>query len=215
MRDGPVVGLPAKGSRRPTEPLDPAVAPWPATWPIVKLAGAYAAGFCVLFTQIAMFTYVTFHLADPPFNLSPAALGWLFSVYLAGAVITPFAGRWIDVYGHRAGLVAAIAIGVTGSLFTLSSALALVVAGLAFVSSGVFIAQAAASSYVGASARRDRGLAVGLYIDVLLRGRERRRRAAIAVLDERRLAGMRRIGRRCAVDDRHDRLAVLEAPANG
>jgi MFS transporter, YNFM family, putative membrane transport protein len=128
-----------------------------------ELGGAYAAGFCVLFTQIAMFTYVTFHLADAPFNLSSAALGWLFSVYLAGAVITPFAGRWIDVYGHRAGLVAAIAIGVTGSLLTLSSALALVVAGLAFVSSGVFIAQAAASSYVGASARSDRGLAVGLY----------------------------------------------------
>ena len=37
------------------------------------------------------------------------------------------------------------------------------VAGLALVSSGVFIAQAAASSYVGASATRDRGLAVGLY----------------------------------------------------
>jgi YNFM family putative membrane transporter len=128
-----------------------------------ELAAAYAAGFCVLFTQIAMFTYVTFHLADPPFGLSTAALGWLFAVYLAGAAITPFSGRWIDVYGHRAAMVAAIAIGVAGSLLTLSGALPLVVLGLALVSSGVFIAQAAASSYVGASATRDRGLAVGLY----------------------------------------------------
>jgi MFS family permease len=128
-----------------------------------ELTGAYAAGFCVLFTQIAMFTYVTFHLAGPPFGLSTAALGWLFAVYLAGAIITPVSGRWIDVYGHRAGLVSAIAIGVTGSLLTLAGTLWLVVSGLALVSSGVFIAQAAASSYVGAVATHDRGLAVGLY----------------------------------------------------
>jgi predicted MFS family arabinose efflux permease len=128
-----------------------------------ELTGAYAAGFCVLFTQIAMFTYVTFHLADPPFRLSTAALGWLFAVYLAGATITPFSGRLIDEHGHRAGLIAAMAIGIAGSLLTLASMVTLVVIGLALVSSGVFIAQAAANSYVGASATRDRGLAVGLY----------------------------------------------------
>ncbi len=128
-----------------------------------ELAGAYAAGFCVLFTQVAMFTYVTFHLADAPFSLSTAALGWLFAVYLAGAAITPISGRWIDAHGHRIALVVAIAIGVTGSLLTLAGTLWLVVAGLALVSSGVFIAQAAASSYVGAAATHDRGLAVGLY----------------------------------------------------
>lgn len=128
-----------------------------------ELAGAYAAGFCVLFTQIAMFTYVTFHLAGQPFGLSTAALGWLFAVYLAGAAITPISGRWIDLHGHRAALAAAIAIGVAGSLLTLAGTLWLVVAGLALVSSGVFIAQAAASSYVGAAATHDRGLAVGLY----------------------------------------------------
>ena len=129
-----------------------------------ELAGAYAAGFCVLFTQIAMFTYVTFHLAGAPFGLSTAALGWLFAVYLAGAAITPFSGRWIDVHGHRAALVAAMAIGVAGSLLTLSGALAMSWSSASrSCRPGVFIAQAAASSYVGASATRDRGLAVGLY----------------------------------------------------
>jgi MFS family permease len=127
------------------------------------LIGAYASGFCVLFTQIAMFTYVTFHLAAPPFSLGTAALGWLFAVYLVGAAVTPLSGRWIDVYGHRATLMTAMAIGVAGSLLTLAGLLALVVAGLAFVCTGVFIAQAAASSYVGAAASHDRGLAVGLY----------------------------------------------------
>jgi predicted MFS family arabinose efflux permease len=128
-----------------------------------ELIGAYAAGFCVLFTQVAMFTYVTFRLADPPFSLTTAALGWLFAVYLIGAVITPFSGRFIDRQGHRRALAAAIAIGVTGSLLTLVHVLAVVVAGLALVCSGVFIAQASASSYVGTVARHNRGLAVGLY----------------------------------------------------
>jgi MFS family permease len=95
--------------------------------------------------------------------LTTAALGWLFAVYLAGAIITPFAGRWIDAYGHRMALISGIAIGTTGSLLTLAPFLIAVVAGLALVCSGVFIAQAAASSYVGSVADRNRGLAVGLY----------------------------------------------------
>jgi YNFM family putative membrane transporter len=127
------------------------------------LVGTYAAGFCVLFTQIATFTYVTFHLAGPPFGLSTAALGWLFTVYLAGAVAAPIAGRWIDAYGHRSGLVAAVVLGVTGSILTLGHVLISVLAGLALVCSGVFAAQAAANSYIGVAAARDRGLAVGLY----------------------------------------------------
>src|SRR4051812_41336463 len=128
-----------------------------------RLLGTYAAGFCVLFTQIATFTYITFHLAAPPFLLSTAALGWLFAVYLAGAVVTPISGRWINTHGHRAALAIAMALGVIGSLLTLGHALVEVVVGLALVCSGVFIAQAAANGYIGVAARRDRGLAVGMY----------------------------------------------------
>jgi MFS transporter, YNFM family, putative membrane transport protein len=127
------------------------------------LLGTYAAGFCVLFTQIAMFTYVTFHLAAPPFLLSTAALGWLFAVYLAGAVVTPASGRWINVYGYRATLAIAMAVGVVGSFLTLGHALTAVIVGLALVCSGVFIAQAAANGYLGVAAKSDRGLAVGMY----------------------------------------------------
>ncbi len=127
------------------------------------LLGTYAAGFCVLFTQIAMFTYVTFHLSAPPFLLSTAALGWLFAVYLAGAVITPLSGRWITAYGHRAALVIAMTLGVAGSMFTMPPVLVSVIVGLALVCSGVFVAQAAANGFIGLAARADRGLAVGIY----------------------------------------------------
>ncbi len=71
-----------------------------------RLRAAYAIGFCVLFTQIALFTYVTFHLAAAPFLLSPAVLGSIFVVYLGGAIVTPLAGRRIGKDGHPRMLIA-------------------------------------------------------------------------------------------------------------
>jgi YNFM family putative membrane transporter len=128
-----------------------------------QLLATFAIGFCILFTQVAMFTYVTFHLAAPPFGLSTVALGWLFVVYLVGIVITPFGGRWIDRYGHRTGLALAMGLGAAGALLTLAPWLSMIVAGLALCSTGVFVAQAATSSYIGAVTTRNRALAVGLY----------------------------------------------------
>ena len=128
-----------------------------------QLLATCGVGFCVLFTQVAMFTYVTFHVAAPPYNLSTGALAWLFVVYLVGAAVTPFSGWWIDTYGHRAGIASAMAIGAAGALLTLARPLAAIVAGLALCATGVFIAQATSSSYIGAVTRSDRALAVGMY----------------------------------------------------
>jgi predicted MFS family arabinose efflux permease len=128
-----------------------------------QLIATNAVGFCVLFTQVAMFSYVTFHLSAAPYFLSTAALGWLFVVYLVGAGVMPFAGRWIDARGHRAGLGSGMALGAAGALLTLTPWLPSIIAGLALVGTGVFIAQATASSYIGAVTHEDRGLAVGLY----------------------------------------------------
>jgi MFS transporter, YNFM family, putative membrane transport protein len=128
-----------------------------------QLVATDAVGFCVLFTQVAMFTYVTFHLGAPPYGLGTAALGWLFVVYLIGAAATPLAGRWIDERGHRACLGLGMGLGTAGALLTLVSWLRAVVAGLALTATGVFVSQATASSYIGAVTAQDRGLAVGLY----------------------------------------------------
>jgi YNFM family putative membrane transporter len=128
-----------------------------------RLMATCGVGFSVLFTQVAMFTYVTFHLAAPPYSLSTVALGWLFVVYLVGAVVTPFAGHWIDRYGHRTGIASAMAIGGAGALLTLVPWLPAIVVGLALCATGVFTAQATTSSYIGAVTTSDRALAVGMY----------------------------------------------------
>jgi YNFM family putative membrane transporter len=128
-----------------------------------RLMATCGVGFSVLFTQVAMFTYVTFHLAAPPYSLSTVALGWLFVVYLVGAVVTPFAGHWIDRYGHRTGIASAMAVGGAGALLTLVPWLPAIVLGLALCATGVFTAQATTSSYIGAVTTSDRALAVGMY----------------------------------------------------
>ena len=129
-----------------------------------RLLAVYAAGFCVLFTLVGMFTYVSFHLSAPPFSLGPSQLGSIFFVYLVGAVMTPLFGRYIDRYGHRSGIVAGSALSIVGVLITLGGSLWMVLTGLAVCCTGVFTAQTAASSFIGVAAKQNRALAVGLYV---------------------------------------------------
>jgi predicted MFS family arabinose efflux permease len=129
-----------------------------------RLLATFAVGFGVLFSLVATFTYVAFHLAAPPFNLGPLAISGLFLTYLFGAAITPPCGRIIDRHGHRAALAVAMGIGIAGMLLTLVPHLAAVVAGLALCCSGVFVAQAASTSFIGLATGRGRALAVGMYV---------------------------------------------------
>jgi len=129
-----------------------------------RLIATYAVGFCVLFSMLATFTYVNFYLAAPPYGLSPAQLGLVFVVYLAGAVVTPFAGRWIDRAGHRIILIVAYAGAIGGILLTLFPAIPVIMTGLALCCSAVFVAQAASNSYIGTVASEARAAAVGLYV---------------------------------------------------
>ena len=58
-----------------------------------KLLATYAVGFGVLFNFIATFTYVSFHLAAPPYSFSSTLLGSIFVTYLVGSMVVPFVGR--------------------------------------------------------------------------------------------------------------------------
>lgn len=130
-----------------------------------RLVATYAVGFNVLFSLVGVFTWITFYLAAPPFSLSTTALSSLFFVYLVGLVVTPAAGYVITKAGLRAGIAGAILCSMTGVLLTLKPSLWVVIAGLALLSSGVFIAQTASSSHLRVAAPPGaRVTAAGLYI---------------------------------------------------
>ncbi len=130
-----------------------------------QLVATFAVGFSVLFSLVAIFTYVTFHLAAPPYLLTPAQLSWLFVVYLVGLFITPLAGVWIGRVGSRTALITAVIGSMIGVTLTLASSLPVILLGLVLCSSGVFVCQSASTSYIQIAAPPGgRSSAAGLYV---------------------------------------------------
>jgi predicted MFS family arabinose efflux permease len=129
-----------------------------------RLIAAYAVGFNVLFSIVATFTYVNFHLAAPPFRLGTVALGSVFFVYLAGVVATPVAGRWLGRWGYRAVFAASMAAAIAGMLLTMVPRLVVVLVGLSLAAAAIFVCQSAAHSYVGAAAGKERSAVAGIYV---------------------------------------------------
>ncbi|NWE16700.1 MFS transporter [Pseudomonas yamanorum] len=145
----------------------PRVARPSTTWSDVlgtPLLAAYAVGFCVLFSQVATFTYAGLYLSQAPFDLGPAALGTIYMVFLLALVVIPVAGRLSKSRPQSELLTVAAALGVCGSALTLLPSLWCIVLGLALSSTGVFLAQAAASAFTTATARHNKAGAVGLYL---------------------------------------------------
>jgi MFS transporter, YNFM family, putative membrane transport protein len=134
------------------------------------LLATYAVGGSVLFSLVAALTFVTYHLAGPPFGLGTVALGNVFFVYLVAVVATPLAGRLIDRIGHRATVLIAIATSAAGLLLTLIPSVAAIVIGLTIMTTGVFSAQASSQGYIGIVARERRSTAAALYLTVYYTG---------------------------------------------
>lgn len=128
-----------------------------------RLMAACAVGFCVLFSLVSLFTYINLHLAAAPFKFSTAALANVFAVYLAGGVVTPLSGRLIVRFGARRSILGALSFSACGLLLTLTPSSALIIAGLAVASSGVFICQSTTFSFIAANVVEGRSLATGLY----------------------------------------------------
>jgi YNFM family putative membrane transporter len=129
-----------------------------------RLLANFGMGATVLFALVGCFTYANFYLAAAPFRLNSAQLGSIFFVYLLGAIITPQAGRFLDRFGFRYTTIVYCTMMIAGLLLTLVKSLPVVIIGLAIFSSGVFVAQAAATVQTGTIAGRARSSAAGLYV---------------------------------------------------
>ena len=130
-----------------------------------RLLATFAVGFCMLFALVATFSYITFYLSAAPFHLSTQQLSYLFAVYLFGLVATLLAGTVLAQVGLRHGMLAAIALSMTGVGLTLVPSLFVVALGLAAAGSGVFVAQTCANSFLrDAAPAGSRVSAAGMYI---------------------------------------------------
>ncbi|MGP1396260.1 MAG: MFS transporter [Inquilinaceae bacterium] len=140
------------------------VAAWAEHLRAPGLRAAFLIGFLLLFVFVGVFTYVNLELVGPRFSLAPVYLGLVYFVFLPALFTTPMAGPMARRFGARPVFWASGAVAFAGLVMLLSSTLALVLIGLALIGVGTFFAQAAATGYVGRTARRNHAAANGLYL---------------------------------------------------
>ena len=126
------------------------------------LRRAFAIGFLILFVFIGTFTYVNFRLAT--LGLTPMMLGLVYLVFLPSIMTTPMAGRVAGRIGPRAGIILTLGLAIGGLVALLGTILPLVLAGLALIAVGTFLAQAMVTGLVGRRAVTDKAGASGIYL---------------------------------------------------
>ncbi len=107
---------------------------------------------------------MNFQLTAQPINLSPMALGLVYFVFLPSMITTPLAGRVARRFGPKSGIALTLALAIAGLAALLSTSLPIVLAGMALVAVGTFLAQAIATGHVGRTAKRDKAAASGIYL---------------------------------------------------
>ena len=129
------------------------------------LVCVFALGFLLLGSFMILFNYVGYLLLGPPYGLSQAAVGMLFSTYLAGTFSSAWMGRLADRHGRPKVLGAGVAIMLLGASLTLLGNLWAILSGIVAFVFGFFGAHSVASGLVGERADKDsKAQASSLYL---------------------------------------------------
>ena len=129
-----------------------------------RLIATFFLGFGMLFCMVASFTFVTFRLAEPPFELSTVKIGLIFVVYFLAVFSSPLGTRMVGAIGRQKAMLVAICAASFGLALTLFDSLPLIMAGLAISTSGFLLVQTLAISFIGVIVPLARSSAVGFYV---------------------------------------------------
>ena len=124
----------------------------------------FALGFLLMGSLVTTYNYIGFRLAEPPFSLSQSAIGFIFTIYLVGAVSSAVMGELAGRYGRRRVIGVAIVLMPIGILLTLPDSLALTIFGISIFTAGFFGGHSIASSWVGLRAATAKAQASALYL---------------------------------------------------
>lgn len=124
----------------------------------------FALGFVLMGSFVTLYNYIGYRLIAPPYNMSQAAIGAIFLVYLTGVVASPWSGRMADKFGRSPVLIAAIVLMLAGVVLTMFASLGMIASGIGCLTIGFFAGHAVASGWVGRLAREAKGQAAALYL---------------------------------------------------
>jgi len=128
-----------------------------------SLRTAFAMGFAILYVFVGIFTYVNVHLTEN-LNIPDHQIALVYLVFLPALVTTPFAASAVSRYGPQAVFQISGVLALAGVALTFIPSLGAVLTGLAVIGTGTFFMQAAATGFVGRTAKGDRAAANGLYL---------------------------------------------------
>ncbi|MEH0199014.1 MFS transporter [Caulobacter sp. CCNWLY153] len=137
---------------------------WNEAWRRSGLLALFGLGFCLTGVFVALFNYVEFRLEGAPYHLSQTQVGLIFLVYAFGVWSSSTAGRLAQRYGRRRLLLVGLAVILAGIALTLPTSLVAIIAGIALVTTGFFIAHAVASGWVGRLAGPAKSQSAALYL---------------------------------------------------
>jgi len=120
--------------------------------------------FIIFGIFVAILNYTNFRLSISPFDLSPTQIGFIFTSYIAGMIVSPIAGSLTYKYDRSLLLIIAVFILFAGLLCTLSTSLPMFIVGIILITVGFFTAHSVASGWVGRIAINAKGHASALYL---------------------------------------------------
>jgi len=128
------------------------------------LLTTYLIGGLNFFIYVNQYTYMSFVLAAPPFNMGSGMIGLLFLTYLTGTLGSALSGR----IGQRLPAPMAMALGVLimllGSVVTLWQNIPMIILGFFIIAFGFFVTHSLASSWVNRHALKAKASASALYL---------------------------------------------------
>jgi len=130
----------------------------------------FAAGFVLLGSIVTVYNYAGYRLMAPPYGMSQAAVGMLFSIYLVGIFSSSWIGHLAGRLGRRKVLWTMFVTMLAGLGFTALKSVGLIVAGIAIITFGFFGGHSIVSSWVGRRASGAKGQASSTYLFIYYMG---------------------------------------------
>ncbi len=124
----------------------------------------YAEAFVLMGVFVTLYNYTGFRLMAPPFDLSHAAIGAVFLLYILGSASSARFGLLAERHGRRRIFHIPILLLLGGLVLTETPWLVTIILGIAVATIGFFGAHSIASSWVGRRALASRGQAAAFYL---------------------------------------------------
>jgi YNFM family putative membrane transporter len=129
-----------------------------------ELLGSFLAAASGMSVFAAVFNYLPFYLAGPPFLASTQTITLMYLTYITGIVVGPTAGQLSNRVGNGATMAGGAGIMALALLVTLIPAKAAVVLALVLMCTGFFALHAAAAGALNRKLTAGRGRGNSLYV---------------------------------------------------